>query len=132
MTASVFFVGSLVLLSAGIVGEYIGRVYDEVRHRPLSIIAQVYAAEKAAYRPQPARPVAVKANGQNSDLEKEYRPQSEGIDAAKMSHYQGTKHHEVLISRASSVCASRPWWLDQRFRRLTNMRQILAAVTVLV
>ncbi len=70
MTSAVFFVGSLVLLSAGIMGEYIGRVYDEVRHRPLSIIAQVYAAEEAAYRAQPARPIAVKSNGQNGDLER--------------------------------------------------------------
>ncbi|MGH9548233.1 MAG: hypothetical protein ACRD3W_02615, partial [Terriglobales bacterium] len=69
MTASVFFVGSLVLLSAGIMGEYIGRVYDEVRHRPLSIIAQVYSAG-AAHRAQPARPMAVKSNGQNGDLER--------------------------------------------------------------
>ena len=37
-------------------GEYIGRVYDEVRHRPLSIISKVYAAGEAAYRAQPARP----------------------------------------------------------------------------
>ena len=70
MAASVFFVGSLVLLSAGILGEYIGRVYDEVRHRPLSIIAQVYAAGEAAYRAQPARPMAVKSNGQSGDLER--------------------------------------------------------------
>ena len=69
MAASVFFVGSMVLLSAGILGEYIGRVYDEVRHRPLSIISQVYAAGEAAYRSQPARPVAVKSNGQSGDLE---------------------------------------------------------------
>ncbi|MGA9814566.1 MAG: glycosyltransferase family 2 protein [Terriglobales bacterium] len=70
MTAAVFFVGSLVLLSAGIMGEYIGRVYDEVRHRPLSIIAQVYSAVEAGYRAQPARPIAVKSNGQNGDLER--------------------------------------------------------------
>jgi hypothetical protein len=51
-------------------GEYVGRVYDEVRRRPLSIISQVYAAGEAAYRSQPARPVAVKSNGQNGDLER--------------------------------------------------------------
>jgi dolichol-phosphate mannosyltransferase len=70
MTAAVFFVGSLVLLSAGIMGEYIGRVYDEVRRRPLSIIAKVYAAEEATYRAHPARPVSVKSNGQSGDLER--------------------------------------------------------------
>jgi dolichol-phosphate mannosyltransferase len=47
VTAVVFLVGSLLLLSAGILGEYLGRVYDEVRQRPLSIIAKVYEADPA-------------------------------------------------------------------------------------
>jgi dolichol-phosphate mannosyltransferase len=38
----VFFVGGLLLLSVGILGEYVGRVYDEVRNRPLSLITQVH------------------------------------------------------------------------------------------
>ena len=42
--ASVFFVGGLLLLSMGILGEYLGRVYDEVRSRPLSIISRVHRA----------------------------------------------------------------------------------------
>ena len=33
---------SLPLLCVGILGEYVGRVYDEVRQRPLSIINRVY------------------------------------------------------------------------------------------
>lgn len=69
MTSAVFFLGSLLLLSAGIMGEYIGRVYDEVRRRPLSIISKIYDAE-ATYRGLPARPMAVKANGQSSDMER--------------------------------------------------------------
>jgi len=40
--AVVFFAGALLLFSLGILGEYIGRVYDEVRGRPLSIINCVY------------------------------------------------------------------------------------------
>lgn len=44
--AAVFAVGAMLLLCMGIVGEYLGRVYDEVRNRPLSIINKVhYAAE---------------------------------------------------------------------------------------
>lgn len=31
---SVWFLGSLILLSIGIVGEYIGKIYTEVKHRP--------------------------------------------------------------------------------------------------
>jgi dolichol-phosphate mannosyltransferase len=30
----------------GILGEYLGRVYDEVRQRPLSIINRVYRTEQ--------------------------------------------------------------------------------------
>lgn len=40
--AAVFFVGGLLLLCMGVLGEYLGRVYDEVRNRPLSIINRVY------------------------------------------------------------------------------------------
>ena len=45
IAASVFFVGGLLLLSIGILGEYIGRVYDEVRNRPLSLISHVHRAQ---------------------------------------------------------------------------------------
>ena len=42
LASAVFFVGGLLLLSIGILGEYVGRVYDEVRNRPLSLISQVH------------------------------------------------------------------------------------------
>ncbi|HTW60481.1 MAG TPA: glycosyltransferase family 2 protein [Terracidiphilus sp.] len=42
VTGAIFFVGSLLLLSLGVLGEYVGRVYDEVRNRPLSLISQVH------------------------------------------------------------------------------------------
>jgi dolichol-phosphate mannosyltransferase len=42
LASAVFFVGGLLLLSVGILGEYVGRVYDEVRNRPLSLISQVH------------------------------------------------------------------------------------------
>ena len=42
VAASVFFVGGLLLLCMGVLGEYLGRVYDEVRSRPLSIISEVH------------------------------------------------------------------------------------------
>jgi glycosyltransferase involved in cell wall biosynthesis len=40
--AAVSLMGTLPLLCIGILGEYLGRVYDEVRQRPLSIIQDVY------------------------------------------------------------------------------------------
>ena len=45
IAAAIFFVGSLLLLCLGILGEYLGRVYDEVRARPVSIINRVHRAE---------------------------------------------------------------------------------------
>jgi dolichol-phosphate mannosyltransferase len=45
VASAVFFVGGLLLLSLGFLGEYIGRVYDEVRNRPLSLISQVHRSE---------------------------------------------------------------------------------------
>jgi hypothetical protein len=44
VAAAVFFVGSLLLLSVGVLGEYVGRVYDEVRNRPLSLISNIHRA----------------------------------------------------------------------------------------
>lgn len=44
--AAIFLMSSLPLLGVGILGEYLGRVYDEVRQRPLSIINRVYRTEQ--------------------------------------------------------------------------------------
>ena len=38
---SVWFVGSALLLSIGIVGEYIGKIYIEVKQRPLYTVEEV-------------------------------------------------------------------------------------------
>jgi glycosyltransferase involved in cell wall biosynthesis len=43
VAAAIFLMGGLLLLCLGVLGEYLGRVYDEVRSRPLSIINKVYA-----------------------------------------------------------------------------------------
>ncbi len=45
VAAAVFFVGGLLLLSLGLLGEYVGRVYDEVRSRPLSLISHVHRSQ---------------------------------------------------------------------------------------
>jgi glycosyltransferase involved in cell wall biosynthesis len=52
IAASVFFVGSLLLFCLGILGEYLGRVYDEVRARPVSIINRVHRIEQVAETPR--------------------------------------------------------------------------------
>jgi polyisoprenyl-phosphate glycosyltransferase len=44
ITGAVFFIGSLLLLCVGVLGEYVGRVYDEVRNRPLALVSHVHRA----------------------------------------------------------------------------------------
>lgn len=51
VAGAVFFAGSLLLLSLGILGEYMGRVYDEVRNRPLSLVSRVHRAPLKASVP---------------------------------------------------------------------------------
>jgi glycosyltransferase involved in cell wall biosynthesis len=48
LTAAIFLIGGLLLFSIGILGEYVGRIYDEVRARPLSLINRVYDPAEAS------------------------------------------------------------------------------------
>ena len=48
---SITFLGGLILMTLGVIGEYIGRIYDEVKQRPLYIIR-----EAVGFAPRPARP----------------------------------------------------------------------------
>jgi glycosyltransferase involved in cell wall biosynthesis len=41
LIVSVLFIGGVQLLTLGVVGEYIGRIYDEVRQRPLYLVSDV-------------------------------------------------------------------------------------------
>lgn len=41
----VLFMGGIQLLSLGIIGEYIGRIYDEVKRRPIYVIRKIYGDE---------------------------------------------------------------------------------------
>jgi dolichol-phosphate mannosyltransferase len=46
ITIAVLFLGGVQLICVGLLGEYIGRIYDEVRKRPLFLIHQVHRSDE--------------------------------------------------------------------------------------
>lgn len=56
----VLFMGGVQLTAVGIVGEYIGRIYDEVKDRPLYLVDQLVTADTLKTRESARAPVAEK------------------------------------------------------------------------
>lgn len=47
MTVSVLFLGGIQLVGIGILGEYIGRIFEEIKHRPLYLVARRIKTDKS-------------------------------------------------------------------------------------
>jgi dolichol-phosphate mannosyltransferase len=62
MVATMSLLGGVQLLSLGIVGSYVGRIFEEVKRRPLYVIERVVEASPAAPAPAPAAAPAAKAD----------------------------------------------------------------------
>jgi glycosyltransferase involved in cell wall biosynthesis len=45
ISLAILFLGGIQLVCIGLLGEYVGRIYDEVRHRPLFVIQQLHRSE---------------------------------------------------------------------------------------
>jgi dolichol-phosphate mannosyltransferase len=47
LAVGLFFIGGVQLISIGILGQYIGRIHNEVKNRPLFVVADKYGFEEA-------------------------------------------------------------------------------------
>ncbi|HEY0721862.1 MAG TPA: glycosyltransferase family 2 protein [Gammaproteobacteria bacterium] len=51
LMVSTLFIGGIQLISLGVIGEYLGRVFEEVKHRPLYLISETHGLDNGPARP---------------------------------------------------------------------------------
>ncbi len=81
--SAVFLMGGLLLLAVGVLGEYVIRVFDQVRPRPLSLISQIHRAPAEVT----AQPVAISI--QNATYALQPEAHSSGTYAVQPEVYSG-------------------------------------------
>jgi dolichol-phosphate mannosyltransferase len=112
ITAAVFFFGAVQLLSLGILGEYLGRVYEEVKGRPIYTVKEAggFAMDPMFIAPASGRLVVRSPKEGACEAGESLEPgaQAPGRTATKVpSPRSGRQHESHGVSPAIAVEADR-------------------------
>ncbi len=63
LMAAVLFLGGVQLLTLGVMGEYLGRVFNETKHRPLYLVESFVPPGDGSDQPPGAQPIGARSTG---------------------------------------------------------------------